>query len=239
MFAVNMDTGALVLLTPAQGLCRAIRDPQSSVRDELLVWMEEFANRLTTQQIGEGVIEYHALRENAITLYPRWTQDVTTSTSEDIQICSRAITRGIEVVGSSIFVPQAAARLGFIYSIRIRLLTPGEEGYMSPSERGFTECQLQSRHWQISNFETGNVDNVDGPGVIGMYPVLTEGGYYLSGQLQRKRTFQYQSCSGPMNKGCFQGEIEFVPGTISSPTGIPFRVELKPFLLDSEPAYIF
>ena len=138
-------------------------------------------------------------------------------------------------------------QFGFIYNIRIRLLQPHdnntvaeEDGgiYLTPKERGFETCQLRSRHWQICNTETGESSDVHGQGVIGMYPILEEGGYTDGGE-RLDGTFQYQSCTGPMRKGYFQGSLEFVPGSIDSPTGPPFQVELKPFLLDNEPTFLY
>lgn len=250
LFAVNAETGDMALLTPSQRLTRAVKVHSSSVRgDEFLIWMEEFANRLSSGQIGPGPMGCNPQDPLGITLYPRWIPTATTSlATQDIPPCSRAVTRGVEVIGSAVYAPQANQEFGFIYSIQIRLIAPndryGNDGemdnsnYMSPADRGFDTCQLRSRHWMIANFETGNVDNVHGEGIIGMYPTFREGGYADCGD-SFFVAFRYQSCTGPMRRGSFGGTLEFVPGTIALPTGSSFEVELKPFLLDDDPDFIY
>lgn len=44
-----------------------------------------------------------------------------------------------------IYMPEHSQ--GWAYSIRMRLLSPEEEGYKLASERGFETCQLTDRHW--------------------------------------------------------------------------------------------
>merc|ERR1712216_563008 len=86
-----------------------------------------------------------------------------------------------------------------------------------------------------------------GEGVIGLFPILTEGGWVLNsesdphGQYQSDPhlqvttrvpgVFRYQSASGRMAsmRGSFGGVITFVPGTIKQPTGPPFDVTVKKF----------
>ena len=48
---------------------------------------------------------------------------------------TRAVTRGIEVKATSVYMPEH--RQAWSYSIQVRLLQPGEEGYLTPEERGF------------------------------------------------------------------------------------------------------
>lgn len=62
---------------------------------------------------------------------------------------TRAVTRGIEVRSSAIYMAEHPST--WTYSIRIRLLTPGEDGYVSPEQRGFETAQLHSRHWAITH----------------------------------------------------------------------------------------
>lgn len=45
---------------------------------------------------------------------------------------------------------------GWVYSIRIKLLCPGEAGYQSSLQRGFDTCQLRSRHWVITSSQTSS-----------------------------------------------------------------------------------
>ena len=177
----------------------------------------------------------------SILLYPRIPTNGSMSTNgntEEIQTVSRAVTRGVEVIASAVYLPQAmTSHFGFIYNFRIRLLTPNDDGYQSPSQRGFETCQLMSRHWKIYNSETEHTDHVDGEGVIGMYPILREGGYHDDG-VSFEGTFSYTSCTGPM-QGNFSGHLQFVPGTINEPTGPAFPVEVKPFALDMHPSFLY
>ena len=46
---------------------------------------------------------------------------------------------------------------------------PGGIG-LSEEERGFSSCQLDSRHWSM-RMRDGSVESVDGSGVVGKYPV--------------------------------------------------------------------
>ena len=213
----------------------------SSSWDAFLIWLEEYAHRLTTGRIGVGPMGSTPHDHQSILLYPRIPTTGSMSTSnnaEEIQAVSRAVTRGVEVIASAVYLPQAmTSHFGFIYNFRIRLLTPNDDGYQSPAERGFETCQLMSRHWKIFNSETEHTDHVDGEGVIGMYPILREGGYHDDG-VSFDGTFSYTSCTGPM-QGNFSGHLQFVPGTINEPTGSPFPVEVKPFALDMHPSFLY
>ena len=86
---------------------------------------------------------------------------------------------------------------------------------------------------------------VEGAGVIGFFPILTDGGWLLNqesdphGQYDIPRgfvsgAFRYQSASGRFRtmRGSFAGQLEFYPGTKANPTGPPFMVDLAPFRLD-------
>jgi uncharacterized protein affecting Mg2+/Co2+ transport len=205
--------------------------------DAVLSWMEMHAGRLDQGLIGVGPMDRR--EHSAIMLYPRPPRN--SPPTVGVQAASRAVTRGVEVVASAVYSPLLAANgMGFIYSFRIRLLTPedGDE-YVSPEDRGFETCKLGSRHWQIIDDETGHTDRVDGDGVIGMKPVLFEGGYIEDGITDGP--FIYQSCTGRMKKGRFQGHLTFVAGKVDyspHPTG-RFDVAVAPFLLDSEPEYLY
>ena len=199
----------------------------------LLHWFEEHANRLQKGFLSVGKIFGH----DCILRFP---------TVLDTEHCSRAVTRGVEVVASSIFVPEAGLHT---YSIRIRLLIPDDgHEYMSPEERGFETCQLVSRHWKISSWDNPqhngppDVENVRGEGVIGMYPLLFEGGFrnYETGdygQLEEREDtegqFSYQSCSQVAQSPCgyIEGFLHFRPGSISEPSGDLFDVRVDPFPL--------
>jgi len=167
--------------------------------DSLLRWFEEHANRLQKGFLSVGKID----RFDSIVRYP---------TVADTANCSRAVTRGVEVVASSIYVPEMSMH---VYSIRIRLLTPDDgDEYMSPEQRGFETCQLVSRYWKISMKGPRRgprgaepqpvIQEVRGEGVIGMYPLLFEGGFRNyetgeDGELEEgddtNGQFSYQSCT--------------------------------------------
>ena len=60
---------------------------------------------------------------------------------------SHAVTRGFLVTAASIYSPEIGMS---VYSIRIKLLAPAEEGGMSAAERGFETAQLSTRHWVLT-----------------------------------------------------------------------------------------
>jgi uncharacterized protein affecting Mg2+/Co2+ transport len=82
------------------------------------------------------------------------------------------ITDGIKITASPMLAPSKSRwpDLQFIYEITI-------EGM--PNVR---RCQLSTRHWYITDV-TGNIDEVEGAGVVGNFPTVTPGS-----------RFQYKSC---------------------------------------------
>ncbi len=77
----------------------------------------------------------------------------------------------------------------FTYSVRIE--------YVGASDA--FRAQLTTRHWEITD-STGSVDRVDGPGVIGLYPVVYRG----------CPPFTYQSvCPLPTPTGSMRGSFQF------------------------------
>ena len=78
---------------------------------------------------------------------------------------STAITNGIRVTVSTVYVPSqsapAAHRYVFAYTVRI-------------ANEGAETAQLKSRHWIITD-GNGKVEEVRGPGVVGQQPVLKPG----------------------------------------------------------------
>jgi uncharacterized protein affecting Mg2+/Co2+ transport len=236
IFMIDAATGKLEF--------RSDDEPEPAVNrlspeaDDFLVWLEEYANRLCTGQIGVGTMgDFHD--PEAITQYPQFARgSAPLNNTEGVQTVSRAVTRGVEVIASAVYAPQGRNQFGFIYSIRIRLLTPEDGDYVTPSDRGFETCQLHSRHWRITDDSTGDTDQVNGEGVIGMYPLLREGGYTESGETSQG-CFQYQSCTGEMSHGSFCGTIRFIPGSRNAPTGPEFAVEVRPFELNNRPMFLY
>ena len=55
------------------------------------------------------------------------------------------------------------------------LLSEEEQQRLSPGEPCVTEVQLISRHWRITSPSSGQVQCVDGEGVVGLYPHLKPG----------------------------------------------------------------
>jgi len=97
---------------------------------------------------------------------------------------------------------------------------------------------------------------VSGEGVVGKFPVLTRAGWRDDSQVanmthgfstavlpgeEREGEFVYQSFSGMTRGprgGSFRGELEFVPGEVSAPTGEPFRVVCPEFAL-RKPRFLY
>ncbi|XP_018822588.2 F-box protein SKIP16-like [Juglans regia] len=184
-------------------------------QDAMLLWLEEHVRRLEN-----GVIK---LREEggfkSINLFP-----------EDSPLCSTAITNGVKVRASAVFVPESAdlqnenETYTFSYSIRMSLLPEGcvIHGIC------FSSCQLHQRHW-IIRANDSVVSHVNGEAVIGQFPLLLPGG----------KEFVYESCTPlPTSLGSIEGSYTFVPGRLKNPKGAPFEVEVARVPLQL-PDYIF
>ena len=215
--------------------------------DSALIWLEEYAGRLEGGYFKAGeIVPYIGITEG-ILLFPSLCtsrlQNSAAAGHRRVQAVSRAVTRGVEVIASSVFTPEFLEMgLAHIYSIRIRLLTQDESDYASVSDRGFETCQLRDRHWHIRDDRQGKTDRIDGPGVIGYYPLFREGGYRADMDdrvgVEEIGVFAYQSCSGP-GHGSFWGSLSFVPGSRKRPTGDIFEVEVAPFALDMNPPFLY
>mmetsp|Transcript_40417 Transcript_40417/g.47287 ORF Transcript_40417/g.47287 Transcript_40417/m.47287 type:complete len:772 (+) Transcript_40417:174-2489(+) len=278
-FDLQVSTGKVRLQT-AEGRRDAVSG--GGGLDSVLVWLEEHARRLENGSVSVGPIVTSGPATLGITLFPTLKathpspQSLPSSMSSPplptahlpIQpivkkcntITSRAVTRNVEVIASAVYTPELQDRgLAFIYSIRIRLLTPDDNDpkYLSPEARGYSTCQLHSRHWMITDDATGRTEHVRGEGVIGLFPLLREGGYrYDSGSSaqhleppgpERKTVFSYQSCTGPIS-GSFKGSLRFVVGNLREDeehTGQvgrqqeSFDVEVAPFVLNMNPKFLF
>lgn len=104
---------------------------------------------------------------------------------------SSAITNGIRVNVSSVYVPSQSApsakRYVFAYTVRI-------------SNEGTETTQLRSRHWVITD-GNGKVEEVRGPGVIGKQPILKPGEH-----------FEYTSgCVLETPRGTMRGSYQMYP----------------------------
>jgi len=119
---------------------------------------------------------------------------------------SDATTRGVRVQVQSAYVPERSApqegRYFFAYRIRI-------------SNLGEQTVQLISRRWVITDAD-GNVERVQGPGVVGEQPVLEPG-----------ESFEYTSfCPLPTPIGSMHGSYQMVTAGNTH-----FDAEIAPFSL--------
>eukprot|EP00986_Skeletonema_menzelii_P001971 scaffold545_cov139-Skeletonema_menzelii.AAC.2 len=226
------DVGIYIQSPRLTASTKAVRDGSND--DQILRWFENHADQLNKYSVGRlGPAEGF----KSILRYP---------SLSDPTNCSRAVTRGVEVVASSTYVFEMGGM--FVYSIRIRLLKPEDgEDYMSPEERGFDTCQLVSRHWRIT--QGGEVEEVRGEGVIGCFPLLREGEYQNFVSEDDGRTFHeneedpgaenyfsYQSCTGG-GEGEMEGSLQFKAGSIQAEAGEVFDVRVAPFPLKEPQDY--
>jgi ApaG protein len=120
---------------------------------------------------------------------------------------SEAVTSGIRVEVESKYHRDRSApfQKHWFFSYTIRITNEGRE-----------TVQLVSRHWIITD-ETGHVEEVKGPGVVGEQPVLRPG-----------ESFQYTSfCPLPTPTGVMRGTYQMV----RRGGGDEFDIEIAPFAL--------
>ncbi|XP_006002058.1 F-box only protein 3 isoform X1 [Latimeria chalumnae] len=104
-----------------------------------------------------------------------------------------ATTGDITVSVSTSFLPELSSihppHYFFTYRIRIE---------MSKDALPKKACQLDSRYWRITD-ANGDVENVQGPGVVGEFPILRPGNFY-----------EYTSCTTFLTtSGCMEGHYTF------------------------------
>jgi len=192
----------------------------------MLDWFSEYSHRLQNGTYRWSPLFPDQPETDGINLFPDQGEQVTVGT------CS-----GIEVRSSAIYVPESP-NAGWTYSLRLKLLPTSTE-----EERGFRNCQLHMRHWEITD-KNGDVKHVSGEGVVGKMPVLRDGGYIDKGPAgdgsDNDGTFVYQSCSGEMDGGgTFGGRITLVPGEIDErEPGDDITLRVPAFPL-SVPKYIY
>ncbi len=119
---------------------------------------------------------------------------------------SETTTQGIRVRVESRFVPERSfpREPHYFFAYHISISNLGEE-----------TAQLISRHWIITD-ANGDVEEVEGPGVIGKQPVLEPGS-----------SFEYTSfCPLKTNVGTMHGTY-----TMVTPTGSSFEAQIAPFTL--------
>ncbi|XP_022734593.1 F-box protein SKIP16-like isoform X2 [Durio zibethinus] len=200
LFFLNCTNGQLYVCTrshPTDGemiecvpnaLVRSVHDLHGDQQqDAMLLWLEEHGCRLEN-----GIIKVREERNvRSISLFP-----------EVPPQCSTAVTNGVQVRASAVFVPEfaepEAEKYWFAYSIRLSLLPEG----CIINGMTFKSCQLNWRHWIIRANED-IVFDVNGEAVIGKFPLLHPG----------EDEFVYESCTSlPSSSGSVEGSFTFVPG---------------------------
>ncbi len=121
-------------------------------------------------------------------------------------VVSTAITQGIRVTVSTVYVPTQSSptehRYVFAYTVRI-------------ANEGTEPAQLRTRHWIITH-GSGKVEEVRGPGVVGQQPSLKPGEH-----------FEYTSgCVLETPRGTMRGTYQ-----MHRPDGRVFDAEIAPFTL--------
>ncbi|KAK9844452.1 hypothetical protein WJX74_002702 [Apatococcus lobatus] len=188
----------------------------------VLRWFRALADQLEAGMLAaDQLLKYKGLPASGISLYPA---------APPLQ--SRAVTCGLEIKASAIFVPEQSrcsqSKYHFAYSVRFRLLSIEEQEAMR-SPASLRSAQLLTRHWRIHDAAEAGFEAVDGDGVIGQYPLLIAGG----------DEYVYQSCTacGRMG-GWMEGSFTFIEGSLQQPDGPQFDAQCARFPLD-RPGFIF
>ncbi len=119
---------------------------------------------------------------------------------------SNTVTRDIRIQVECRYVPQKSNPMQgrYFFAYRVTLTNEGTE-----------TVQLISRHWRITD-ANGNLEEVQGPGVVGKQPVLAPGA-----------SFEYISaCPLPTPIGSMQGTYQMV-----THEGDTFDAVIAPFTL--------
>jgi ApaG protein len=122
----------------------------------------------------------------------------------DQDVMSDTTTRGIRIEVESEYLADRSDRGTFYFAYHVTITNDGEE-----------TVQLVSREWIITD-EDGNVERVQGPGVVGEFPILEPGD-----------SFEYTSfCPLPTSMGTMHGSY-----TMRMPAGEEFDAAISPFTL--------
>jgi len=149
------------------------------VADNFLKLLTDYADNLTSGNFA--ITESNGPKE--INRYPH------------IRGVSNAVTNGVDITSCPLFVPERSSVNPPNYFFAYKIIMKMDKSY--PKE---ATCKLTTRHWVIRDANNRN-DEVQGPGVIGMYPEMYPGAY-----------FEYESCcplatpSGRMG-GSFQMRV--------------------------------
>ncbi|HEY2517999.1 MAG TPA: Co2+/Mg2+ efflux protein ApaG [Polyangiaceae bacterium] len=121
-------------------------------------------------------------------------------------VLSSALTEGIRVTVSSVYVPEqsAPASKRYVFAYTVKILN-----------EGVIAAQLRTRHWIITD-GNGKVEEVRGPGVVGQQPNLKPG-----------EAFEYTSgCVLQTPRGEMRGTYQ-----MHRPDGQMFDATIAPFVL--------
>jgi ApaG protein len=117
---------------------------------------------------------------------------------------SDTTTLGIRIEVQSEFLADRSDRETYFFAYHVRISNVGDE-----------TAQLVSREWIITDSD-GNVERVQGPGVVGDYPVLESG-----------EAYEYTSfCPLPTPLGTMHGSY-----TMRTRSGRTFEALIEPFTL--------
>lgn len=212
-----------------------------SATDGLLRWLEEFSWRLEQRRYRAAELVRGAPATRAISLFPA---------SEPFRCC--AVHRDVEVTAAALYAPELGR---YVYTVSIRLLVEGVDGAaIGPAARGFSDCQLRGRTWELHGPPGSEPRHAGGVGVVGRCPLLLGDGRWrddaldgtvqpLDGQLRgqvlgaavqpgsiQSGVFTYQSATDHMPTSSIVGRFTFVPGSLRRPNGEQFDVTVGPIL---------
>lgn len=201
--------------------------------DATLRWFEEFGRRLRDKFFGLDPCVGALDPLPHFQVLPRC---VTSRQYSDV------VTRSLRVTFSASLTDTSNSTgvcvYDWSYSVQFSLLSEAEQAELHPNDR-LTVVQLKSRHWRIGQ-DDGSVESIDGPAVIGEYPILRRPNSDGTGDT---KPFVYQSrtrCTyaGP-HVPSMRGYFRFVCGTIEHPVGDEFNAECGEVFFDREPGFIF
>lgn len=208
---VNCTTGAVELVIDRQvtSVPASPSIPDTSfgllpMDAPLVLWLENYVGMLESGAIGAEEIckQHHEAMgipsSKSICLFPHCMPTPPSGLKYQGPIGSEAITHGVKVAVRILYIPEMSrqGRLVFSYSVTMELLV----GYH------LRVCQLVRRHWTIRDRAGQVLDEVEGEGVVGEFPVLRAGG----------EPFTYQSCTTTSDEGgSMDGHFEFVQGQLT------------------------
>ncbi|KAI0494245.1 hypothetical protein KFK09_024377 [Dendrobium nobile] len=227
-----LSSGEMMPCVPSTLVMPRPGDADGLPQGALMLWLEEHSRRLNS-----GIVLTRTLgKARTISLYPEAAPQTPVRRPETINLYpnapptySTAVTNGVKVRASAIFVPELSSLDGekqyyFSYSIRMSLIPDG----CILNGTYYSSCQLSSRHWIIRS-KDDIIDEVSAEAVIGLYPHL----------MPNQNEFVYESCTHlPDPFGSIEGSFTFVPGSLAHPEGPSFKVKVAPFTLEV-PEYIF